>query len=76
MVSDQDDKVVEVTAVKTYSLEITTGKGCRNVKGKKYAASFSQKKDAKVEYQYALKNGLNKIKLIAVNLKTEIKFNL
>jgi|GEM_PF-6755585 len=42
--SDQDDKVVEVTAVKTYSLEITTGKGCRNVKGKKYAASFSQKK--------------------------------
>jgi len=76
VVSDQDDKVVEVTAVKTYSLEITTGKGCRNVKGKKYAASFSQKKDAKVEYQYALKNGLNKIKLIAVNLKTEIKFNL
>jgi hypothetical protein len=70
VVIDHHGRVVEVTAVKTYSLDITTGRGCRNIKGKKYAASFCPKKDAKAEYQCALKNGLDKIKLIAINLKT------
>ena len=64
------DKVIEVIAVKAYSLMVTVGKGCRNVKGKKYAVSFNPKRDAKAEYLTALQNGLNKIRLIAINLNT------
>ena len=64
------DKVIEVIAVKAYSLMVTVGKGCRNVKGKKYAVSFNPKRDAKAEYLTALRNGLNKIRLIAINLNT------
>jgi hypothetical protein len=65
-----NDKVIEVIAVKAYSLMVTVGKGCRNVKGKKYAVSFNPKRDAKAEYLAALQNGLNKVRLIAINLRT------
>jgi hypothetical protein len=67
---DSNRNVVEVVAIKSYSLEITTGSGCRNRKGHKYAVSFTARRDAKAECKTALKYGLNQIRLIVVNLCT------
>jgi hypothetical protein len=63
-------KVVEVVAIKAYSLEVTTGSGCRNRKGHKYAVSFTARRDAKAEVNAAQKYGLSQIRLIVVNLRT------
>lgn len=73
LVIDDHNRVVEVIAVKAYSLEVTTGKGCRNVKSRKYAVSFNPRRDAKAECRAALQNGLDKIRLIFINLKTDNK---
>jgi hypothetical protein len=62
--------VVEVVAIKSYSLEITTGSGCRNKKGHKYAVSFTVRRDAKAECKAAQKYGLNQIRFIVINLRT------
>jgi hypothetical protein len=69
-VYDSNRKVIEVVAIKSYSLEVTTGSGCRNKKGHKYAVSFTARRDAKAECKAAKKYGLNKIRLIVVNLRT------
>jgi hypothetical protein len=67
---DSNRKVIEVVAIKSYSLEVTTGSGCRNRKGHKYAVSFKASRDAKAECKAAQKYGLNQIRLIVVNLRT------
>jgi len=67
---DSNRNVVEVVAIKSYSLEVTTGSGCRNRKGHKYAVSFKASRDAKAECKAAQKYGLNQIRLIVVNLRT------
>jgi len=69
-VYDSNRKVIKVVAIKSYSLEVTTGSGCRNKKGHKYAVSFTARRDAKAECKAAKKYGLNKIRLIVVNLRT------
>ena len=63
-------KIKEVVAIKSYTLDVTAGKGCRNVKGHKYVVSFKPSRDARAEFETAVKNKLNKIRLICVNLKT------
>ena len=67
---DHNKNPVEIVAIKSYSLEITTGSGCRNVKGHKYVVSFTARRDAKAECKAAQKYGLNQIRLIVVNLRT------
>jgi hypothetical protein len=66
-------KVIEVVAIKSFSLEITLGRGCRNEKGHKYVASFTASRDAKAEVEVAKKRGLSQIRLIVVNLLTSTK---
>lgn len=69
--SDEQQKVIMVIAVKSYSLEVTIkGKSCRNCKGHKYAASFKASRDAKAEVKAARENGLDRIWLICGNLRT------
>lgn len=70
IVFNHNDKPFEVVAVKSFTLELTTGKGCRNTKGHKYVAAVKPSRDAKAEVAAAKKYGLNKIRLIVVNLKT------
>jgi hypothetical protein len=70
IVFDNNDKPFEVVAVKSFTLELTTGKGCRNTKGHKYVAAVKPSRDAKAEVAAAKKYGLNKIRLIVINLKT------
>jgi len=65
------DKPVEVIAVKTYSLTVTNRKGMQNEKGQKVAVTFSPIMDAKAEVEFAKKHGLDKIRLVAINLKTK-----
>jgi hypothetical protein len=56
---DEQQKVIMVIAVKSYSLGVTIkGKSCRNCKGYKYAASFKASRDAKAEVKAARENGL------------------
>jgi hypothetical protein len=70
IVFDNNDKPFEVVAVKSFNLEVTTGKGCRNTKGHKCVASVTPSRDAKAEVETAKKYGLNKIRLIVINLRT------
>jgi hypothetical protein len=70
VVFDDSGKVVEVVAVKSYSIDVRTKKGQRNAKGMKCTVSFTANKDAKAEVRTAIKNNLNEIRLICVNLKT------
>ncbi len=67
---DPHGTVIEVVAVKSYSLEVTNGRGCRNCKGHKYVASFKACRDAKAECVAAKKHGLSQLRLIVINLKT------
>ena len=56
---DKNGKVSEAVAVKSFDLEITEkGKTCRNVKGHKFAVSFTATRDAKAEVETAKQNGL------------------
>jgi len=70
IVYDDQGKVVEVVAIKSYSIEVRTKKGQRNVKGTKYVASFKADRDAIAEVKTAKKNNLDKIRLICFNLNT------
>lgn len=71
---DKNEQVSEVVAVKSFDLEITEkGKTCRNVKGHKFAVSFTATRDAKAEVETAKQNGLLKIRLVVFNLKTKHK---
>ncbi|MEM3710119.1 MAG: hypothetical protein QXL46_04350, partial [Nitrososphaerales archaeon] len=65
------DRPVEVIAVKTYSLTVTDRKGLENAKGIKVAVTFIPYIDAKAEVEFAKKHGLDKIRLVAINLKTK-----
>ncbi len=63
-------EVREVVAVKGYTLTPTTEQGMRNVKGLKVAHTFVADRDAIAEVNYAKEQGLNQIRLKAVNLTT------
>jgi len=70
IVFEKDNRVIQVVAVKSYSLFVTNGRGCRNTKGSKYAVSLTPSKDAKAEVRVAKELNLDKIRLIVANLKT------
>lgn len=59
---DSNDKPIEVVAVKSFSIDVTTGKGCRNTKGRKHVVSIAPYRDTKAEVGAARKFGLNKIR--------------
>jgi hypothetical protein len=70
IVFEKDKRVIQVVAVKSYSLDVTNGRGCRNMKGSKYVASLTPSRDAKAEVRVAKEHNLDNIRLIVVNLKT------
>jgi hypothetical protein len=70
IVFEKDDRVNQVVAVKSYSLDVTNGRGCRNMKRSKYVASLTPSRDAKAEVKTAKEHNLDNIRLIVVNLKT------
>jgi hypothetical protein len=70
IVFEKGNRVVQVVAVKSYSLDVTNGRGCRNTKGSKHVVSLTPSRDAKAEVRVAKEHNLDKIRLIVVNLKT------
>jgi hypothetical protein len=70
IVFEKGNRVIQVVAVKSYTLDVTNRRGCRNTKGSKYAASLTPSKEAKAEVKTAKEHNLDKIRLIVVNLKT------